>query len=98
MDIINAQAFSLDLKERILRVGIQELNRHQQRDMCAQMVLTEVILPERSKFLIVAHINRIFDEGAVAMLQLENENSGNVKGVVIVDDTYTCRREGPVAS
>lgn len=52
MDIMEAHGFCLDLKQRTLGVGTEELVVHQREDICTQMVLTEdVILPEKSWLL-----------------------------------------------
>lgn len=79
MDVMSAHGFRLDLKKHTLEVGTEELILHPQKDICAQLVLTEdVTLPERSELLTAAQIEGTAEEGAVAMIEPRNEDLENI--------------------
>lgn len=44
MDIMHEYGFGLNLKQRILRIGTEELILHQKKDCCAQMILAEDVI------------------------------------------------------
>lgn len=99
---MKAHGFRLDLKQRTLGVGTEELILHQQEDICAQMVLTEdVILPERSELLVTAQVEGSFGEGVVAMLDPRNEDLLVGRGIliaktlIVLDQQAPTRQSGP---
>ncbi|XP_072377725.1 uncharacterized protein [Diabrotica undecimpunctata] len=80
MDVMNMHGFQLDFKNKVIKVGNEEVFLHPHNDNTVQAAINEdTVVPARSETIIVARLQGIVDEGTPVMMEPWNHDDEIVR-------------------
>lgn len=97
MDVMNAHGFQLDFKNKVIKIGAEEVFLHPyEHSTVPAAVQEDTVIPGRSETIIVARLEGTVKEGTPVMMEPWNHDEEVGRGILIGKGLVTSAKEIPV--